>query len=207
MLLGLTGITFGQTFGPGDGDNYGTSTSSGHGGSATPYTFTSNIFADVDPDLKVGKIDSITIHDLETTNAQGLQFFMTDGIHFVRVFGASLSEANFNGDYTFVDDPSLQKISEVAAGLGSNDLVPSGTYRIEAGFIGFGDSGDDETFDHFIGTSIRPGWNLTLLNFSGTNTGSFDGWTVTVTPQAVPEPATFAVLGIGAAALARRRRK
>lgn len=194
-------------FGPGDGDNYDTGSAIGHGGAVSPYLFSSSISPGGDPTLEVAKINSVTILDLVTTDGQGLAFQLHNGTEFAILMRAITTDANFNGDYTFVDDDSFMKLSEVAAGLGSNDVVPSGTYQMEGGFGIFGDFGNQTDFDHFIGTSIHDGWTLQVSNGSLTSAGSFSGWEITATARAVPEPGTLAVLGLAGAALFRRRRK
>lgn len=194
-------------FGPGDGDNYDTGSAIGHGGAVSPYLFSSSIFPGGDPSLTVAKINSVTVTDLITTDGQGLSFVLHNGSEFAILMRAITTDANFSGDYTFVDDDSFMKLSEVAAGLGSNDVVPSGTYQMEGGFGIFGDFGNFTDLDHFIGTSIHDGWTLQLSNGSLTNTGSFSGWEITATARAVPEPATLTMLGLAGAALIRRRRK
>jgi hypothetical protein len=206
--MSFAGAALCLTFGPGPGEAYGTAVSTGHGGAASPYRFTSNVFPNISEPLILGSIDSITIHDLETSNPGGLQFFLQDGMNWVRILWSINVPIELDGDYTFVDDPSVLKITEVMAGMNPGDTLPSGTYRIEGGFIGFGEDGDETTWDHFNGTSINSGWNLELLNQSTENTGSFGGWTIEVTPaQAVPEPASMTALALGALAVLGRRRK
>ena len=89
-------------------------------------------------------------------------------------------------------------------------------------YQGTGDKSVDFTFGNYtenIAGAIGQGnWLLvsryvqadsaaTLLEFSTDNAGFYGGLVDAVTVTAVPEPATMAVLGLGAAALMRRRRR
>jgi hypothetical protein len=196
-----------QSFGPGPGEAYGFSTATGHGGSVTPYIFQSNIFANVPETMRVVSIDRVTVRNLVTSSGVGLNISLQNGWEHAILLAGMPNDANLNGTYTFVDNPLLPSIDETAASLGTSATVPGGTYRMTGGMLGFGDPGNMEDFSHFAGTRVWPGWDMYLLNYSMTNSGSVGGWEIAVTMAPVPEPCTVAVLAMGAVAVVRRRPK
>ena len=196
----------GIVYGPGAGEAYGTGTQSGHGGAVSPYIFNSNISTGLSGSETVTQIDAITITGLQTSNAQGLNFFFGNGNEFAVLSNGISSEANLNGDFTFVDDESLPTLAEFLEGKGTNETVNGGTFNMSGGFLIFGDVGSGEDMNHFVGTPVD-GYTLTLTNSSLVNTGVFTGWTIEVTSAPVPEPGTLAVLGLGGLALLRGRRR
>jgi len=196
-----------MTFGPGPGEAYGFAVPTGHGGAASPYVFTSQIFADVPQEWTLASITRITVHDLDSTSAQGLTLALHNGSDVAVFVQGSESAANLNGDYSFVIDPSLPTLRQASAGLGANDLIAPGTYNMEGGILIFGDAGNMDDWTHFYGTPVRPGWEMILLNQSTAHAGSVGGWTIDVQVNTVPEPATLAGITFGTLLLSRLRRR
>jgi hypothetical protein len=59
----------------------------------------------------------------------------------------------------------------------------------------------------FNGMDPNGTWTLRIVDGAAGDTGTLGSWSAAGTYAAVPEPATMAVLGLGAAALLRRRRR
>lgn len=66
---------------------------------------------------------------------------------------------------------------------------------------------DADDYTVFGGDGIDGSWTLRISDHAGGDTGTVGSWSFDADYRAVPEPATMAVLGMGVAALLRRRRK
>lgn len=102
--------------------------------------------------------------------------------------GASFATEAGNGDTNYVMAPGTYARSTHAFGAGAGSFFDADDYSI------------------FVGDSITDDWKLTISDNAGADTGAITGWSFEATTSTVPEPASFAVLGLGALALIRRRR-
>jgi len=109
------------------------------------------------------------------------------------------------------DDPSpLTGRDYTFVGSGGGDLwaeatLKTGTQGLTAGTYNATGSGSAVATGLFSGPFAAGTWTLQVSDWGGGDTGSLGGWDIRY--NAVPEPATLAVLGAGALALVRRRRK
>lgn len=111
------------------------------------------------------------------------------------------------GTYDFIPGASLTIDQAAAAATG---VVPAGAYlpawQGSASSIP-GTNGTLSNFNAYNGQDPNGTWTLTIIDLAGGDTGSFQGFAVAGTYTPVPEPATMMALGLGAAALLRRRKK
>ncbi|RYG41077.1 PEP-CTERM sorting domain-containing protein [bacterium] len=114
--------------------------------------------------------------------------------------------ANFNGTYTLVASQTLPTIAGVSAGQPTAFDVPSGTYAM-SDYVSGQPDGPRLDFSPFNGVDLNGEWTLLVGDFGVGDTGAIGSWSLNFGTNPVPEPATMAVLGLGAAALLRRRRK
>lgn len=102
-----------------------------------------------------------------------------------------------NGDYMFNEG------GPVMAGA----TVPSGTYGRHANAAA-GSSAATGTYGDLIGKELDGDWILRISDYWSADTGTVQGFRIVGTANpVVPEPATLTVLGLGAVAALRRRRK
>jgi hypothetical protein len=112
------------------------------------------------------------------------------------------------GNYTFrvgQGDPTIEM------GANGNTIVPDGFYRpaeqADPNATVSGANSVDTNFNAFVGLAADATWRMTFVDrFPGADTGNLVHFELHGTGSPVPEPATFAALGLGALALLRRRR-
>ncbi len=106
---------------------------------------------------------------------------------------------NLGGDYMFTDPPVSGSM------VGSGGIIAAGTYSRWDGSTGGGSTASAGTYASFNGMALDGVWTLTANDWASADTGAIQG--MRIVGSAVPEPASMAVLSLGAAALLRRRRK
>ena len=112
--------------------------------------------------------------------------------------------SNVLGTYTFTNI-GASFLTEAGLGGDTYNMTP-GTYGRSTHAFGSGAFFDADDYSIFVGDSITDDWKLTISDNVAADTGSITSWSFEATTSTVPEPATFAVLGLGALALIRRRR-
>jgi hypothetical protein len=206
----LTASAFAQTFGPGAGgaipDGILTNTTPGVlsttinvAGAANiatfdwlDVTFTSHTF--------VGDIE------VELVSPGGV---MTHAFSRVRGTGNTTfgDSSDLIGAYRFVDSGGAD-FNAAAVAAGALNPVAPGTYNRSTTLpdqVGGLPAINNNPFSIYNGTSPNGVWTLNVRDWASADTGVLASWSFTTTP--VPEPGTMAVLGLGALALLRRRRK
>ncbi len=152
----------------------------------------------------------VSLTNLTHTWAADLKFQLTHvGSGKTVVFLSDLGGAgDFGGNYN-IDDIS---VNSLIGNYPSADTIPTGTYHAET-FDGLAN------FNIFDGESVFGTWRLDVYDQVGEDVGALGGWGFTINdgvygpqpdPQAVPEPAEWAgmaVLGLGLAGIAVRRRR
>jgi subtilisin-like proprotein convertase family protein len=157
----------------------------------------------------VGSINSVTLTNLTHTWLGDLEIRLTNVASGTSVILASppdLRSANFNGTYTFAVGTQYQTIDEASLNQASTYNVPTGTYAISS-YGGGTNVGARTSYSALTGLPLAGQWRLEISDFAPGDTGALGSWSLNATPQAVPEPATMAALGLGAAAMLRRRKK
>lgn len=110
--------------------------------------------------------------------------------------GGSGLGSDLNGMYMFDEGATLM----------SGTVVPAGTYGRHAN-ADFGVSGATGTYADFAGLALDGDWVFTFSDHWVADEGGIEAVRIVGTATVVPEPATLAVLGFGALAAMRRRRK
>lgn len=90
----------------------------------------------------------------------------------------------------------------VAAAAGTTAPIPVGAYRSSNGSATINTDLGANGF--FAGAQAAGNWTLKVTDNGGGDTGSISAFSIEGSP--VPEPTTMAALGLGLAAIARRRR-
>ncbi len=119
-------------------------------------------------------------------------------------------DSDLGGNYVF-DVVSATTLEAALDGQTSAFVLPSGAYRAahqvaETG-VALGNNTVLSSGSVFNGLDPNGTWTLFARDSATGDTGNIGGWRVDGEYSAVPEPATLAVLGVGALAVIRRRRK
>jgi hypothetical protein len=143
-----------------------------------------------------GDMEMLLVSPLGTTC-----FFMSDAGGF----------NNLRGRYTF-DDEAAGQMSAASFGT-TNDPIVNGSYKpsaytpTEVFFAPAPGGVHGLTLAGFDGADPNGTWSLYIMDDAGGDWGYLDNAALNITGTPVPEPATMAALGLGVAALLRRRRK
>ena len=118
----------------------------------------------------------------------------------VRTGGGFGDSTNIDADYTFSDGgDDWWNAADIRS---DSEVIPGGTYA--ATTTG---GGAVSLAALFSGESTAGTWTLFVSDESPDDTGTLGGWGLTITSNAIPEPASLTFLGLfGVACLARRRR-
>jgi len=173
--------------------------------------FTSDI--DVTDPGTISSFNSITLNDFPHTWVGDLVFELThvDSGTTVIFLDRPLkvsptsdygSDSDLNGTCTFVSDltSSYGSGDSIWLAANNNSVVPGGTYAASANIF----TGSTNTsyqpvnLNVFSGESISGTWELTVLDESYLDVGSFSSWQFNATIEATPEPASPMLILCGA---------
>ena len=130
--------------------------------------------------------------------------------------GGDTYNRNYGGEYVFNDgfttgtySGNIWTAANAVVG-GTNGVVPVGNY-----FASTTTGTPVDLSAAFGGTEAAGTWRLTIQDYRSSNTGTLNGWGLTIetddsTPPptpTVPEPSTYILFGIGLGALASLRRR
>ena len=114
------------------------------------------------------------------------------------------SSSHVLGTYTFTNTGASFAAAAVTAAGG---VIPVGTYARSSHALGSGSFFNPNDFSVFTGDSITGDWRLSITDNAAGDTGSVTSWSFEGRTSTVPEPASFAILGLGVVAMIRRRKK
>ena len=114
------------------------------------------------------------------------------------------SNSHVLGTYTFTNTGASFAAAAAAAAGG---LIAPGTFARSSHALGSGSFFNANDYTVFAGDSITGDWQLSISDNAAGDVGSISSWSFLATTSTVPEPASFAILGLGVAAMIRRRKK
>lgn len=171
------------------------------------------------PAGSITSIDSVQIFNLNHTWVGDLIMYVEHGGQrftlFQRVQGdggtGAGDSSNLGGTYIFDTISSQTLEANAGSNTSTSYVVPGGSYRAAHQTNELATTvAPNSVFSSgsvFNGMDPNGGWTIHATDGAGADTGSFGDWVVKGQYNAVPEPATMAALGLGVAALLRRRRK
>lgn len=167
----------------------------------------------------ISSLDSVEVFGITHTWVGDLTARLNYGGQIFTLFhrptGSSTSAAGSNNNFAgagLVFNLSTATTIDSIVNATTTANIPSGTYRaahqtVENQTTAVGNNPVLSNHSIFNGLDPNGSWNLSITDSAAGDVGSISGWRATGTYNAVPEPATMAALGLGVAALLRRRRQ
>lgn len=167
----------------------------------------------------ITSLDRVTVFAISHTWVGDLTVRLNYGGQMFTLFhrpkGTSTSTAGSSNNFAGVTLdflPSATTTIDSIVDATTTTNIPGGTYRAAHQTVEnqtTTSANNTVLSDHNVFNGLDPNgsWTMSITDSAGGDVGSIQGWAAAGTYAAVPEPATMAALGLGVAALLRRRRK